>query len=169
MKTKITIIALVAAATMLPALASAADVSGVWVRDAAASNPFPDTMYWLVRAPPGGGGGNRPFVMTVKQDPASLVVTAQDLLPMRKVDLDGKPHVIPTGTLIQKATVTANNQADAVVITTTQPFGGMPGNAPLTIKESWALSPDGKTLTVTSVRSLPARTATDKQVYKRQP
>jgi hypothetical protein len=49
-----------------------------------------------------------------------------------------------------------------------QPFGGMPGNASLEIKEDWSLSADGKVLTVTSTRSLPARTAVDKQIFNRR-
>jgi hypothetical protein len=166
MKTKLLIVALTAAA-MSPVLANAADVSGVWTRDAAASSPQPDTMYWLVRVP-ASTAPDRPFTMTVKQDAASLVVTAQNILPMRKVELDGKPHVMPTNTLLQKATVTASNQASAVVITTTQPFGGMPGNAPLTINETWTVSPDGKVLTVKTVRQLPAGRMTDTQVYARR-
>jgi hypothetical protein len=156
------------AAAMLPAFAMAADVSGVWVRDAK-SDARPDTMYWLTRGVTngGGGGGAQEFVLTVKQDPAALVVTNPNL-KLRSVPLDGKPHTIKTDTGIQSATVTAVNQANALQITTMQPFGGMPGNATLTVKESWTLSPDGKVLTVTTVRQLPARTETDKQIYNRR-
>ena len=46
MKKKIMMIAM--AAAMLPAFAMAADLTGVWVRDAK-SDPAPDPMYWLVR------------------------------------------------------------------------------------------------------------------------
>ena len=156
--------ALVVAA--LPAFASAADVSGVWVRDAK-SDPRPDTMYWLVRAPPPGGGPAPEFVLTVKQEGGKLTVFNPNL-KFRTVQLDGKPHVEKTDSLVADATVTAANQPNAVQITTTQPFGGMPGNAPLTITESWAVSPDGKVLTVTTTRQLPARTSTDKQIYNRR-
>lgn len=157
------------AAAMLPAMAMAADVTGAWVRDAK-SDPRPDTMYWLTRSPPGGGGGpnqNAEFVLTVKQDAANLVVTNPQLR-YRSVSLDGKPHTVKTDTGIQSATVTAVNSANALEITTVQPFGGMPGNASLTVKESWTLSPDGKVLTVTTTRSSPARTSTDKQIYNRR-
>jgi hypothetical protein len=155
------------AAAMLPAFAMAADVTGVWVRDAK-SDPRPDTMYWLVRTPPPtGGGGNQEFVLTVKQDAGKLTVFNPNL-KFRTVILDGKAHVEKTDSLIANQTVTAANSANAVEITTTQPFGGMPGNAPLTIKESWSVSPDGKVLTVTTTRSLPARTSTDRQIYNRR-
>lgn len=161
------IMMLAMAAAMLPAFAMAADVSGVWVRDAK-SDAQPDTMYWLTRGvTAGGGGGNQEFVLTVKQDPANLVVTNPNR-KLRSIALDGKPRVVPTDTGIQKATVTAVNQPDALVITTSAPFGGMPGNSTLDTKETWVLSADGKVLTVTTVRQLPARTQTDKQIYNRR-
>ncbi len=166
MKKKIMMIAM--AAAMLPAFAFAADVGGVWVRDAK-SDPFPDTMYWLTRGVTGGGGGggNQEFVLTVKKEGGNLVVTNPNR-KLRSVALDGRPKTEKTDTGIQNATVTATDTPTELVITTTQPFGGMPGNAQLTIKETWTVSPDGKVLTVTSTRQLPARTAVDKQIYNRR-
>ncbi len=165
MKKKIMMIAM--AAAMLPAFAMAAEVSGVWVRDAK-SDPFPDYMYWLTRGVTGGGGNpNGEFVLTVKKEGGNLVVT-NPARKLRSVALDGRPKTIKTDTGIQNATVTATDTPAELVITTTQPFGGMPGNAELTIKETWTVSPDGKVLTVTSTRQLPARTAVDKQIYNRR-
>ena len=69
---------------------------------------------------------------------------------------------------IQKATVTASLQGDTLVIGTTQPYGGMPGNATLEVKEVWSLSPDGKILTITTTRTVPAVQKTFKQVYNRK-
>jgi hypothetical protein len=164
------IIGLGLAATILPAMASAADVAGEWVRDAAVSDPRPQTMYWLVRVPAGGGGGgggNQEFVLSVKQDAAKLLIANPNQKP-RDIALDGKPYTVATDTGIQRATVTAVNRPDALVISTRQPFGGMPGNAPLTVTETWTVSPDLNTLTVATVRQLPAQTTTDKQVYKRR-
>ena len=163
MKKKIMMIAM--AAAMLPALAMAADVTGVWVRDAK-SDPAPDPMYWLVRGVT-NGNPNAEVVLTVKQDPAALTVSAVNR-KLRNIPLDGRPRVEPTDTGVQKATVSATNQPNAVMITTTQPYGGMPGNAELTIKETWTVSPDGKVLTVTTVRQSPARTTTDKQIFNRR-
>ncbi len=164
MKKTIMMTALAAAMT-LPAMAMAADVTGTWVRDAK-SDPRPDTMYWLTRGGATGGNPNNEFVLTVKQDAANLVVT-NPTLRYRSVSLDGKPHTVKTDTGVQTATVTAVNSANDLQITTTQPYGGMPGNATLTVKESWTLSPDGKVLTVTTTRSSPARTETDRQIYNR--
>jgi len=164
---KKTIIMMAMTAAMLPAFAMAADVTGVWVRDSK-SDPMPDTMYWAVRVPPALPPNNtQEFVLTVKQDPAALVVT-NPARKMRNIPLDGRPHEMTTDTGIQKATVTGVNRPDAVLITTLQPFGGMPGNAKLTVREIWSLSPDGKVLTVTTSRELPARTAIDTQVYNRR-
>ena len=86
---------------------------------------------------------------------------------IRKYALDGKPVTRATETGMQKAVVTANVQGETLVIGTTQPFGGMPGNATLEVKEVWSVSPDGKTLTVTTTRTLPAQQKTFKQVYNR--
>lgn len=163
MKKNIMMIAV--AAAMLPALAMAADVTGVWVRDAK-SDPAPDPMYWLVRGVT-NGNPNAEVVLTVKQDPTTLTVSAVNR-KLRNLPLDGRPRVQPTETGLQKQTVTAVNQPDAVVVTTTQPFGGMPGNADLTIKETWTVSPDGKVLTITTTRQSPARTGVDKQIFNRR-
>jgi hypothetical protein len=166
MKKKIMMVAM--AAAMLPAFAMAADVGGVWVRDAK-SDPFPDYMYWLTRGVTsgGGGGGNQEFVLTVKKEGGNLIVTNPNR-KLRSVALDGQPKTVKTDTGIQNATVTAVDSPAELVITTKQPFGGMPGNAELTVKETWTVSPDGKVLTVTSTRQLPARTAVDKQIFNRR-
>ena len=165
---------------LLPVLAMAApNFSGSWVRDTAKSDPVPNQTYWLTRSGDatggrggGGGGGNnaggrpQPVVMTVQQNGNSLEVTDPQGT-IRKYALDGKPVTQATETGMQKAVVTANVQGETLVIGTTQPFGGMPGNATLEVKEVWSVSPDGKTLTVTTTRTLPAQQKTFKQVYNR--
>src|SRR5262249_57698942 len=75
---------------------------------------------------------------------------------VQKYTLDGKPFSKLTDTGMAKAVINASTQGDTIVITTTQPWGGMPGNASLEIKEVWSLSPDGKVLTVTTHRNTPA-------------
>jgi hypothetical protein len=154
---------------LLPTVALAApDFAGSWLRDNAKSDPAPNTMYWMTRGATtmGGGRGNAQVILNIQQDAKALQVDDAQSAP-RNYILDGKPHSRPTDTGIQKAEVTANLQTDALIIETTQPFGGMPGNATLTVKEVWSLSPDGKTLTVTATRDLPARQQTYKQVYIR--
>ena len=154
---------------MLPTLAMAAppDFNGSWLRSAS-SDPVPNQMYWMTRQAAGGGGrggggGNQP-TLTVKQDANSLKVSESNASE-RSYVLDGKPHSRTTDTGIQKAEVTAHMEGDSLVIDTTQPFGGMPGNAVLKVKDVWSLSPDGKTLTITTTRDIPARHQQYKEVY----
>lgn len=163
MKKKIMMIAM--AAAMLPAFAMAADVNGVWVRDAK-SDPQPDTMYWLVRGVT-SGNPNAETVLTVKQNATTLEVSNPQR-KFRSLPLDGRPRTVDTDTGVEKATVTAVNTANDLTITTTQPYGGMPGNADMTIKESWTVSPDGKVLTISTTRQSPARTTVDKQIFNRR-
>lgn len=160
---------LMLAMIFLPTLAMAApNFNGSWAKDNAKSDPAPNAMYWLTRAAPtmGGGRGNAVVMITVHQDAGSVQVSDPQSV-MREYTLDGKPHTRATDTGIEKAVVTANLQGDNLVIETVQPFGGMPGNATLKVKEVWSLSPDGKTLTITTTRDLPAKQQTYKQVYNR--
>ncbi len=165
----------------LPALLIASqNFSGSWVRDNARSDPAPNAMYWLTREPNsggaggggrGGGGGGRgapsPVVMTVQQDANSLTVSSPSGA-VQKYTLDGKPFTKPTDTGMAKAVISARTQGDTVVITTTQPWGGMPGNASLEIKEMWSLSADGKVLTVTAHRNTPALQNSFKTIYNKK-
>ena len=158
-------------AVLLPALAFAEpDFSGTWVRDSAKSDVVPNTMYWLTRGveAAGGRGRNTQSVIEVQQS-AGLMQVADPARPPRTLTLDGKPHAVPTDTGIQMATVVAAVQGDTLTVSTTQPFGGMPGNATLKITETWSLSPDGKVLTVRTERDLPALRQSFSEVYNRRP
>jgi hypothetical protein len=104
--------------------------------------------------------------MTVSQNGDTMKVTDIER-PIRHYILDGKPHVRPTDTTLEKATVTADVQGSDLEIDTTEPYSGMAGNVTLKEKEVWSLSPDGKTLTVTITRDTPARQETLKEVYDR--
>ena len=105
--------------------------------------------------------------MTVQQDSDSLQVTDPQHA-IRKYKLDGKTYTSAMEIGMEKAAVTASLQGDMLVIGTTQPYGGMPGNVTLQVKEVWSLSPDGKTLTITTTRTAPAVEKTFKQVYTRK-
>lgn len=158
-------------------LTAAQNFSGSWVRDAAKSDQAPNEQYWLTREPNSGGaggggrGGNRggaaEVVITVQQDANSLTVTSPQGV-VQKYTLDGKPFSKTTDTGMAKAVITAGIQGDTVVISTTQPWGGMPGNASLEIKEVWSLSPDGKVLTVTTNRNTPALKNSYKTIYNKK-
>ena len=157
-------------AALLPALAFAEpDFSGTWVRDSAKSDVVPNTMYWLTRGVEAGGGRGRNTQSVIEvQQSAGRVQVADPARPPRTLMLDGKPHAVPTDTGIQIATVVATVQGDTLTVSTTQPFGGMPGNATLKITETWSLSPDGKVLTVRTERDLPALRQSFSEVYNRR-
>jgi hypothetical protein len=157
---------------LLPTLAMAAtpDFNGAWVRNPTGSDPMPNQMYWVTRGAAGGdrggrgGGGGEQVTLTVQQDANTLQVSESNAI-VRKYTLDGKAHTRPTDTGIQKAEDTVRLEGESLVIDTAEPFGGMPGNAVLKIKETWSLSPDGKTLTIITTRDIPARHQTFKEVY----
>jgi len=162
----------------LPLLAMAApNFSGSWSQDSSKSERVPEPM-WLTRAQPagrGGGGraggpggrGNAEVIMTVQQDANSLQVT-DGQGATKKYTLDGKPSTRMIETDMAKASVSASVQGDTIVIASTRPYGGMPGNVTLQVKEVWALSPDGKTLTVTTTHTSPAVEKVYKQVYNKK-
>lgn len=165
----------------LPVVSLAApNFSGSWVRDNAKSDAVPNNMYWLTREPASGGaagggrggaaggrGGGPQVVITVQQDANALQVTSPQGA-VQKYTLDGKPFTRSLETGIQKATVTAKVEGETIVIGTSQPYGGMPGNATLEIKEVWSLTPDGKTLTVSTMRNSPAQQKSYKVVYTKK-
>ena len=155
---------------LLPMLAFAEpDFSGTWVRDSARSDVVPNTMYWLTRGVEAGGGRGRNNQIVIEvQHSAGRMQVADPARPPRTLMLDGKPHAVPTDTGIQMATVIATMQGDTLTVSTTQPFGGMPGNATLKITETWSLSPDGKVLTVRTDRELPAQRQSFNEVYIRR-
>ena len=153
---------------LLPGLALAApDFNGSWVRDNAKSDHDIYPLYWLTRGVDAGGQGNAEYVVSVRQDARGVQVT-DSVRPQRNYVLDGKPHVVPTDTGLAKATITATVQGETLVISTVQPYGGMPGNATMNAQEVWALSPDGKSLTITLTREVPATRQTIRQVFTRK-
>ncbi|MBY0496639.1 MAG: hypothetical protein K2Y23_20730 [Cyanobacteria bacterium] len=143
--------------------------AGTWVRDSAKSDVVPNTMYWLTRGVDAGGGRGRNSQQVIEiQQTAGRIDISDPARPLRTLPLDGKPHSVPTDTGLQKATVSAKLQGDIITVSTTQPFGGMPGNSMLTVTETWSLSPDGKVLTVKTERELPALRQTFTEIFNRK-
>jgi hypothetical protein len=192
MKKQLLMLGIIFTATV--AMAATPDFSGTWARDNANSDPVPNQMYWMTRVAPAaprpaagtvlgaapgaapaaaraaGGGQRAPqlTLLTIHQDAGTLhVIDPQSTIHEYTLVGDGSPHTKPMDTGIQNAVVTAKLQADSLVIETTEPFGGMPGNVAAKIKEVWSLSPDGKTLTITTTRDIPARHQEYKEVYTR--
>jgi hypothetical protein len=159
----------VALAAAVPVAAAAApNFDGKWVRETAQSNVAPYPNFWLVRAPaPTGGGYNQPVIMQVQQSGGSVQVT-DNIHPQRTYTLDGRAHSMPTDTRLAQVQTTATMQGDTMTISMVQPYSGMPGNVPMRSKETWTTSSDGKTLTVITVRDLPAQRQVFSEVYTRQ-
>jgi len=159
-----------AALAFLPALAMAApDFSGSWVRDGANSDTIPNTLYWLTRGVDAGGarGPTAQVTIQVRQTGSNLQVV-DPAKPQRNYTLDGKPYTVPTDTGIQSAVVTSTLQDSGLTIATTQPYGGMPGNIPLRMTETWSLSPDGRVLTINTIRDAPSRRETYKEQFNKR-
>ena len=157
---------------LLPALAlsstaAAADFSGTYVRDAKASDPNSFPLYWITRDAPAPGGFGGETVIVLKQSPTSLEITDPARI-LRKLPLDGQPHVGRAETGVVNQTVTTSMQGDNLVVATVMPYSGMPGAVTTNVKDTWSLSGNGKVLTVTTVRSTPAATQTSKQVYNKR-
>lgn len=164
----LTKMALLAAALATSAAAFAADFNGSWVRDGARSKAAPYPNYWLTRAPAAGGfNPNAPFVVRVQQSATGVIVT-HPLFPQRSYVLDGKAHSSRADSGLVQVSTTAAMAGDTLKVTTVQPFGGMPGNVTMTATETWSLSPDGKELTITTVREVPATTQSFTEVFKKQ-
>jgi hypothetical protein len=161
---------LIVIALLLPVMAFAEpDFSGTWVRDGAKSDVVPNTMYWLTRGvdPGGGRGRNNQTVIEVLQSAGRMQIT-DPARPLRTLTLDGKPHSMPTDSGMQTATVISTLQGDTLIVSTTQPFGGMAGNLTLKITETWSLSADGKLLTVRTERDTPALRQSFSEQYDRR-
>jgi hypothetical protein len=158
------------AVVLLPAMSfGQPNFSGTWVRDGAKSDVVPNTMYWLTRGVDAGGGRGRNAQLVIEiQQTAGRIEITDPARPLRTLSLDGKPHTVPTDTGIQTSTVTATVTGETVTVSTTQPFGGMPGNVSLKIAETWSLSPDGKVLTIRTERELPASRQTFTEIFNRK-
>lgn len=165
--TKVTLRLALLAFALTPAMAIAADFSGAWMRDSARSTPAPYPNYWITRNTPPAFNPNTTFVMRVQQTAASMQV-ADRIHPQRTYVLDGEGHSSITDSGLGQITTTAAMIGDTLTIATVQPYGGMPGNVTLRASETWALSADGKELTVTTLREMPATKQSYTEVFKRQ-
>ena len=161
------IIALGLTVLALPSMAAAADLSGAWVRDAKASDPASFPVYWITRDAPAPGGFGGATVIELKQSATTLEITDPSRI-LRKLTLDGQPHMGKAETGVVNQTVTATMQGDNLVVATVLPYAGMPGGVVTNVKDTWALSGGGKVLTVTTVRTTPAATQTSKQVFNKR-
>lgn len=140
------------------------DFSGTWAINAektAAANPAP---------PGGGGGGGRGGGMgggeiTIKMTGTEMAITRTmggNAMETKYV-LDGKENTVNTGRGDMKYTATWNDTT--LVISGSQP--GRDGT-PSPTKTEYAVSADGKTLTVTTTRNMGGTERVTKQVYDKK-
>ena len=153
----------------MPGLASAADFSGLWIRDAAQStgtNPSP--LYWITRdLPAGGGGPGGEAGIVIAQTPTTVQVTSGNK-PLRVYTTDGTGRTVKADTGVTDVTVSAAHRGNNLVITTVHPYSSLPGSVTTTTTETWSLSPDGRTMTVDTVRAVPGMTQAVKEVYNKR-
>ena len=152
----------------MPGLASAADFSGLWIRDAAQStgtNPSP--LYWITRDGPAGGGPGGEAGIVIAQTPTTVQVTSGNK-PLRVYTTDGTGRTVKADTGVTDVTVSAAHRGNNLVITTVHPYSGLPGSVTATTTETWSLSPDGRTMTVDTVRAVPGMTQAVKEVYNKR-
>jgi len=139
------------------------DFSGTWVRDTAKSDPMA-----MGR---GGGGGTVNITMEIKQTANEFTITQNiDMggtprTTEQKFTLDGKQNTNPAGMGRGEMTSTSRWDGDQLVIEGKQTMSTQKGDFEITIKSVYALSADGKVLTVTTSRSTPQGERTTKQVY----
>jgi hypothetical protein len=164
------IIATALSLALLPAMASAADLTGAWVRDNAHSDTVPSSMYWLTRGVDAGGtrGPEGQAVVIELEQTATGLKVRDPARPERNYVLDGAARTVPADTGGTEASVTATKVGDAVVVRTRQPYAGLPGNVEVTVEETWTPAADGQSVTLTTVRETPARRHTYTETFKRQ-
>lgn len=163
-------ILIVLSAAVMPLLAcgAAPGFGGSWLLDEANSDALPHPNYWLTRGV--GTRSDAEPLMTVTMDGKNLEITREARMSDNYISymLDGKPHSQPMDTGMAQETVTAQVDGDKLVVVTSQPYGGMPGNATMDTREEWSLSADGSTLTIVTSRDLSGIKQTFTQVYNRQ-
>ena len=148
---------------LVAVVVAAPDFSGTWAVNAektAAANP----------AAGGGGGGGRgggggAAEMTIKMTATEMSITRTmggNAMETKYV-LDGKENTVNTGRGDMK--YTANWKGDVLEINGSQ--AGRDGT-PTPTKTEYAMSADGKTLTVTTTRNMGGTERVTKQVYDKK-
>lgn len=144
---------------LLAIAVAAPNFSGMWVRDKAKSDP-------MRMGGPGGGGQPPDFevTLTIKQSDNEFEVATQrgERNSEAKYTLDGKENKNAMGR--GEAVSKSKWNGDTLVIEGVRQFG----EREMQFKEVYALSADGKVLTVTSTMNSPQGERTSKQVYNKK-
>ena len=171
MLTAILIVAIAAMAIAGP------DLSGKWTLDKANSDPM-----FMGRRSPGGGpgapGGPPPNVdvtLVIKQTEADITIQRTVVFEGRepresetKLTLDGKENTV-SGMMGREMKASAKISVDKLVVDTKGTIQTPQGDTrDISTHEEYALSADGKVLTITSTRPTPQGDRTSKQVFNKQ-
>ena len=138
-----------------------ANFAGTWVLDAKRSQGVPEGVE---------------MTMTVKQDGNRLQIetnvttpqgqqTIPDLYVLDGKETDYKPPVIGEGTGKGKRTAKWNADKSGLESTESATITGPEGEAAISAKRTWTLSPDGKTLTVDVAMTTPNGEQVSKRVF----
>ncbi len=145
------------------ALAVAApNFSGVWIRDKTKSDPL------MMGRRGGGEEADVEVTLTIQQADNNFEVARQmgERTATSKYTLDGKEN---TNTMGRGEAVSKSKwDGDKLAIEGTRKFSGPNGEMEMQFREVYALSPDGKVLTVTSTMTSPRGERTSKQVYNKK-
>lgn len=144
--------------------AAQANFAGTWVIDPARSQGMPEGVS---------------ITLTVKQDGNRIQTEANLSTPQRQQTipdvyvLDGKetdyqPPVIGSGTGKGKRTSTWNADKSGFDVTESGTLSTPDGEDTFTAKRKWALSPDGKTLTIDMTIKTPQGEQVSKRVFTRK-
>ncbi len=157
------------------ALAAGINVSGTWVLDKEKSDQPA-----MGRGPGGGGGGaggpRGPMDVTlvIKQTDNELKITrkinrdGQERSTDQTFTLDGNENTNPAGMGRGEFKSKTKISKDKIVTEGAQKMQTQRGDFDIDIKEEYALSADGKVLTIQTTRNTPGGENTLKQVYNKQ-
>jgi len=156
-------IVLLAAAWVL----AAPDFSGTWMLDSSKSDP-------IAMGRGGGAPAEVKMTMEIKQTAEGMTVTqtmemgGNQRTSDQTFTFDGKENINPAPMGRGQLTSKSHWEGEQLVIEGTQKMSTQKGDFEISTKEVYALSADGKVLTITATRSTPQGDRTTKRVFNKQ-
>ncbi len=169
MKQRVALLSLLALSIALVAVA-ASDLSGTWILDKAKSDP--------IRMGRGGDAGGPPpdfnvtLIINQTANDVSISRTMSgprgDRTSEQKFSLDGKESTNPSAMGRGEFKGKAKFEGANLIIEGTQKVNTPNGEFDIGVRDEYALSSDGKVLTLTTTRSTPQGDRTSKQVFNKK-
>ncbi len=141
-----------------------ANFAGTWVLDAQRSQGVPEGIEMTMTVKQ---DGNRVQIETNVSSPQGQQ-TIPDLYVLDGNETDYKPPVIGEGTGKGKRTAKWSADKSGLESTESATITGPEGEATITAKRKWTLSPDGKTLTIDLTMNTPAGEQISKRVFAKK-